>query len=115
MATEDVGPSGLRAVVVYEHELLGEGIGAQLRRGGVRATVVAASDSAAVSRALAARPSLVVAERATPECRERIRTLSPDARVVDVSGVVARGLADAGQVVSFEQILDALGAPGTQL
>ena len=108
--TDDPGPRCLRALVIYEHGLLGEGVAAQLRAEDVDTTVVPAADLAAVEAALGDQPCLVVAERATPECHARVRALSPGARVIDISQVVSRGVADAGPVVDFQMIRDAVGA-----
>lgn len=109
MTLEQHHPWCRRAVVLYEHELLGEGIADQLRRGGVQVVVVRTSDDDAVAAALASRPCLVVAERATRGHRDRIRSLSPGARFVDVSRVVGRGVPDEHHArVDLATILSAL-------
>lgn len=102
-----------RAVVVFDHELLGEGIADRLRHHGVATIAVRADDHTRVEEAFATRPCVVVAERATTECLERIAALTPNARIVDISQVIGRGCQDHDQMVDFDTILAACwGAPG---
>lgn len=101
---------GASAVVIYEHGLLGEGLGARLRDRGIATVVVPPREPGALVTALRACPTVVIAERTTPECQALIRSLSPGSRVIDVGKVVGRGCQDSSEMVHFEVILDALGA-----
>jgi hypothetical protein len=96
------------ALIIYEHGLLGEGIAARLRDRGVPTVVVERCDAIAVASALAARPTVVIAERTTLECERLINSLSPDSRIIDVSLVIGRGCQSASEMVHFEAILSAL-------
>lgn len=93
-------------LVVFEHELLGQGLAAELEGVGVRATAVRSSDARAARRALLAHPDLVVVETTDEESLDRVRRLSPASRVVDVSTSVGPGY--PSHAVRFDTILDAL-------
>lgn len=110
MLTPDPRQRCLSALVVYEYELLGEGIATLLRHEGVETTVVRASDTEKVTAALASGPCLVIAERATAECHDRIRRLCPRARLIDVSRVIGRGFPQAEDQFGFAVIQDALAS-----
>ena len=105
---EGEAPTGESALVIYEHGLLGEGLAARLRDRGVATTVVERCDPDAVAGALAERPTVVIAEHATPECERLMRGLSPDSRIIDVSLVIGRGCQSNSEMVHFEAILNAL-------
>lgn len=93
-------------LVVFEHDLLGQGLAAELEGLGVRAIAVRSSDARAARRALMAHPDVVVVETTDEESLDRVRRLSPSSRVVDVSTSVGSGL--PSQAVRFDVILDAL-------
>lgn len=100
--------AGARAVVVCEHVLLGEGLAARLRDSGVSATVVAHADADLVTQALARHPEVVITE-CSAACRAKVRTLCPDATVIDIGNVIGRGCPDAADLVRFDAIWAALG------
>ena len=97
-------------LVVFEHDLLGQGLAAELEGLGVRATAVRSSDARAARRALLGHPDVVVVETTDTESLDRVRRLSPESRVVDVSTSVGPGL--PSEAVRFDVILDALPGHG---
>ncbi len=95
-------------LVIFEHELLGEGLAARLHGLGVRTQTVRSGDSDAIVAALGAHPDLVVVECHKEGCLDRVRLLSPGSRVVDATATVGRGTPT--EAMRFEVILDALRA-----
>jgi DNA-binding NarL/FixJ family response regulator len=98
-----------RVVILYEHALLGEGIAKYLRTQlGVEATVASALDLQAVASALALRPAVVIFELGEALQSVDLTTLAPDAVLIDVSTVVARGLALSPDAAGLHRILQAV-------
>lgn len=97
-------------LIVFSHDLLGEGLAARLRGLGVRATAVRSGDVRRSSAALRRHPDVIVTETSDEECLERVRRLSPDSRVVDVSDAVGPGY--PLHTVRFDVILEALEDEG---
>ena len=96
-------------VILYEHALLGEGIAKYLRTQlGVAATVASALDLQAVASALALRPAVVIFELGEALQHVDLTTLAPDAVLIDISTVVARGLALSPDAAGLERILQAV-------
>jgi DNA-binding NarL/FixJ family response regulator len=96
-------------VILYEHALLGEGIARYLRaQSGVEATVASAHDLEAVKSALAYGPAVVIFELSDALRQVDLSTLAPDAVLIDVSTVVARGSANPPGVAGLEKILQAV-------
>lgn len=93
-------------LVIFSHDLLGEGLAARLEGLGVRASAVRCSDADAARRALDHHPDVVVLETMDEKCLAGIRRLSPNSRVVDVSDSV--GPAYPEHALRFDVILDAL-------
>ncbi len=93
-------------LVVYQHELLGEGLAARLRALGVDTTTAGSHDLRAVIRALRRRPDVVVLETTDEQCLARVSRLSPTSRLVDVRTAVGRGY--PAEAMRFEVILEAL-------
>ena len=101
-------------VILYEHPLLGEGIARYLRtRAGVQARVAPVCDPEAVTSALALDPAVVVFELSDPLQKVGLAGLVPNAVLIDVSTVVARGSVVPPYAAGFEQILQAVGASST--
>lgn len=102
-----------RALVLCEHDLLGEGLADLLRQRGVEVVVLHTLDPDALAPGLAAQPCLVVVERASRPCLDRIACACPDAHVVDVSRVVGRGVPEPGSLLlRFDAILAELPSGG---
>lgn len=98
-------------VILYEHALLGEGIGRYLlAQIGVEATVASALDLEAVTSALALGPAVVIFELSEPLQQVDLTTLAPHAVLIDVSTVVARGSAVSPGAAGLERILQAVRA-----
>ncbi len=97
-----------RVVVLYEHELLGLGLAARLRESGIPSSPVGTADIPAVTAALTTHPDIIITETMHEVCRERISTLSPTSRVVDVSKVIGRGVPATGEIIGFDAILAAI-------
>ena len=96
-------------VILYEHALLGEGIARYLlAEVGVVATVASALDPQAVISALALRPAVVIFEATGALLQLDLATLAPQAVLIDVSTVVARGSAISPDAAGFEKILQAV-------
>lgn len=97
------------AAVLYEHPLLGEGLATRLRVE-AHADVLLASvhDLDGVREVLRDGPSVVVFEHCERLCEQLLRELAPEAELIDVSSVVARGLAAPKDVTGFDRILRAL-------
>lgn len=93
-------------LVVYQHELLGEGVATQLRGMGARAMAVSSGDPTAIAAALRPCPDLVVVETTDKTCITRVRQLCPSSRLVDVTASMGRGCPRS--VVRFDAIADAL-------
>jgi DNA-binding NarL/FixJ family response regulator len=97
-------------VILYEHALLGEGIAKFLRaRAGVEATVASAHDATAVTSALALDPAVVIFELSDPLQQVGLAALAPQAVLIDVSAVIARGTVGARGNAGLEQILQVVG------
>lgn len=94
-------------LIVFSHDLLGEGLAARLRGMGIRATAVRSGEVEASSEALRGHPDVVVVETMDEECLERVCRLSPDSRVIDVSDAVGPGY--PLHAMRFDVILEALG------
>jgi hypothetical protein len=98
-------------VILYEHALLGEGIGRYLlAQIGIQATVASADDLEAVTSALALGPAVVVFEMSKPLQQVDLTTLAPHAVLIDVSTVVTRGSAVSPDAAGLERILQAVRA-----
>jgi hypothetical protein len=103
-------------VILYEHALLGEGIAKYLHaQSGVQATVASGHDLEAVTSALAFGPSVVIFEQSEALRQVDLSTLAPDAVLIDVSTVVARGPAASPGVEGLERILEAVSLSGSTL
>jgi DNA-binding NarL/FixJ family response regulator len=100
-------------VILYEHALLGEGIAKYLRARGVEATVASAYDATAVMSALALDPGVVIFELNDPLQQRGLAGLAPNAVLIDVSTVIARGFGSSQAVNGLEQILQAVGDRST--
>jgi hypothetical protein len=94
-------------LVIFEHELLGEGLAARLQGMGIRALTVKSCDDDAIETALRTHPEVIVVECHNEGCLARIQRLSPTSRVVDASATVGRGYPT--ETLRFDVILDALG------
>jgi hypothetical protein len=100
-------------VILYEHALLGEGIAKYLRaQSGVEATVASGRDAEAVTSALALGAGVVIFELSDALREVDLSTLAPDAVLIDVSTVVARGSAIPPGVDGLERILQAVRSSG---
>jgi hypothetical protein len=98
-------------VILYEHALLGEGIGQYLlAQIGVEATVASALDLEAVTSSLALGPAVVIFELSEPLQQVDLTTLAPHAVLIDVSKVVTRGSAVSPDAAGLEKILLAVRA-----
>jgi hypothetical protein len=98
-------------VILYEHALLGEGIGQYLlAQIGVEATVASARDLEAVTSSLALAPAVVIFELSEPLQQVDLTTLAPHAVLIDVSKVVTRGSAVSPDAAGLEKILLAVRA-----
>ena len=107
MASEAQRP----VVILYEHALLGEGIGQYLlAQIGVEATVASARDLEAVTSSLALGPAVVIFELSEPLQQVDLTTLAPHAVLIDVSKVVTRGSAVSPDAAGLEKILLAVRA-----
>lgn len=102
-------------MILYEHALLGEGIARYLLAElGVVATVASALDPRAVISALALRPSVVIFESTAPLLQLDLASLAPQAVMIDVSTVVARGSTISPDAAGFEKILQAVRSSSRQ-
>jgi hypothetical protein len=98
-------------VILYEHALLGEGIGQYLlAQIGVEATVASALDLEAVTSSLALGPAVVIFELSEQLEQVDLTTLAPHAVLIDVSEVVTRGSAVSPDAAGLEKILLAVRA-----
>jgi len=96
-------------VILYEYPLLGEGIAKYLRAElGVEAMIASGDDLEAVTAALALGPAVVIFELTKRLRQLDLAALAPDADLIDVSTVVARGPVDASGVAGLELILRAV-------
>ena len=93
-------------LVIFEHDLLGEGIAARLHALGFQALTARSCDSDAVAAALHTHPEVVVVECNNEGCLSRVRRLSPGSRVVDATASVGRGYPT--EAMRFDVILEAL-------
>jgi DNA-binding NarL/FixJ family response regulator len=99
-------------VILYEHALLGEGIAKYLRaNSGVEARVAPGHDLEAVTSALACGPTVVIFELSEPAREFDLSALAPQAVLIDVSTVVARGPAVSSDIAGLERILEAVSGP----
>lgn len=79
-------------VLLYVHPILGEGIAAYVTaETGVPVNAVSALDPAAVRTALAARPRVVIFERAAGVDLADLTCQAPGALLIDVSAAVTTG------------------------
>jgi hypothetical protein len=105
-------------VILYEHALLGEGIAKYLRAQiGVEATVASGHDLKAVTSALAFGPTVVIFELSDVLRQVDLTALAPQAVLIDVSTVVARGPVTSPGATGLEKILEAVSgssAPHSQ-
>ena len=98
-------------VILYEHALLGEGIAKYLRAQiGVEATVASGHDLHAVTSALAFGPSVVIFELSDVLRQVDLTALAPQAVLIDVSTVVARGPVISPGAGGLEKILEAVSS-----
>lgn len=95
-------------LVIFEHELLGEGLATRLQSEGVRTVTVKSCSDGEIEAALLTHPEVVVAECTNEGCLARIRRISPTSRVVDATTAVGRGYPT--EAMRFEVILEALRA-----
>lgn len=95
-------------LLIFEHDLLGEGLAARLAAMGVRTLTARSTESDAIVAALETHPEVVVIECHNEGCLDRVRTLSPDSRVVDATASIGRGYPT--ETMRFEVIVDALRA-----
>lgn len=94
-------------LLVFEHDLLGEGLAARLAGMGIRAWTARSHDDDAIVAGLGLHPDVVVIECHNEGCLDRIRRLSPASRIVDATGSVGRGCPT--EAMRFDVILEALG------
>lgn len=99
-------PQQATVLVIFQHELLGEGLAARLRSLGTAAATVRADNPDTLAAALECAPDLIVVESTNPECLARIARLSPGSRIVDVTASIGRGCPT--EAMRFDVILDAL-------
>jgi hypothetical protein len=110
-AGADPAVSGAQRLVVilYEHALLGEGIAKYLRAQlGVEVMIASGNDLEAVTSALAPGPAIVIFELSDTLRQLDLAALAPDADLIDVSTVVARGPGVPSKVSCLERILQAV-------
>lgn len=93
-------------LVIFNHDLLGQGLAARLVGLGVEVSAVRSSDLDAARRVLSTHPDVVVVETTDAKCLSGIRRLSPRSRVVDISNSVGPGYPE--HALRFDVILDAL-------
>jgi hypothetical protein len=93
-------------LVIFSHDLLGQGLAARLEGLGVVASAVRSSDTGAARQALSDHPDVVVVETTDQKCLAGIRRLSPLSRIVDISDSVGPGYPE--HALRFDVILDAL-------
>ncbi len=93
-------------LVIFSHDLLGQGLAARLVGLGVTASAVRSSDKGAARLALRDHPDVVVVETTDAKCLAGIHRLSPSSRVVDISDSVGLGYPE--HALRFDVILDAL-------
>jgi DNA-binding NarL/FixJ family response regulator len=99
-------------LVIFEHELLGLGIAARLTGMGISAVTTKSCDDDAIETALLAQPEVVIVECHNEGCIDRVRRLSPEARVVDATTSVGRGYPT--EAMRFDVILEALRVAPTR-
>ena len=100
-------------MILYKHELLGEGIAKYLRAQlGVEATVVSAFDLQAVTTALALGPSVVTYELTEPLKQVDLATLAPHAVLIVVSTVMTRGIDLSPDAAGLQRIQQAVRGGG---
>jgi len=93
-------------LVIFSHDLLGQGLAARLEGLGVETCAVRSSDKPAARQALSDHPDVVVVETTDQKCLAGIRRLSPLSRIVDISDSVGPGYPE--HALRFDIILDAL-------
>ncbi|MEO8518118.1 MAG: hypothetical protein ABI438_02975 [Dermatophilaceae bacterium] len=96
-------------LILYKHALLGQGIAEHLRaRLGVEAMIASADDPQAVKSALGFAPAVVIFEMGDTLRQFDLAPLAPQAVLIDVSTVVARGPVVSSRVAGMERILQAV-------
>jgi hypothetical protein len=96
-------------VILYEHELLGEGIAKYLlAQLGVQATVASALDPDKVIAALTLGPGVVIFELTKSLRQVDLTALAPGAVLIDVSTVVTRGPAPTPDAAGLHRILQSV-------
>jgi hypothetical protein len=96
-------------VILYEHELLGEGIAKYLQAQlGVEATVASALEPHKVISALTLGPGVVIFELTKSLRQVDITALAPGAVLIDVSTVVTAGPAPTPDTAGLHRILQAV-------
>jgi DNA-binding NarL/FixJ family response regulator len=96
-------------VILYKCPLLAEGIAKYLRAQiGVEATLASAHDLEAVRSALTSGPEVVIFEMSDTLREVDLAALGPQAELIDVSTVMARGLVVSTNVTGLERILQAV-------
>lgn len=93
-------------LVIFSHDLLGQGLAARLEGLGVLVVAVRSSDAEAAATALRDQPDVVVVETTDAAWLGNIRRLSPNSRIVDVSDSVGPGYPK--HALRFDVILNAL-------
>ena len=103
-------------VILYEHALLGEGLAKYLRtQTGVEVTVACGHDLQTVASALALGPAVVIFELSDALRQVDLSALAPQAVLINVSTVVARGPGPSPDAAVLEKILAAVrGSRGPQ-
>jgi DNA-binding NarL/FixJ family response regulator len=103
-------------VILYKHSLLGEGLAKYLRsQCGVEVMVASGHDLQAVTSALALGPAVVIFELSDALRQVELSALAPQAVLIDVSTVMARGQVLSPDATVLERILAAVsGSSGHQ-
>ncbi len=97
-----------QVVIVFEHDLLGEGLAQYFRTvAGIRSRTARALDGAAVRRALSDCPEVVVVESSAVPVAD-VASLCPNAVLIDVSGVFTAEVAPRPAAI-LERILAVVG------
>ena len=96
-------------LILYKHALLGEGIAEHLRAQlGLDAMIASADDPQAVMSALGLGPAVVIFELGDTLRQFDLTTLAPQAVLIDVSAVVARGPVVSSEVAGMDRIIRAV-------
>lgn len=100
-------------VVLYEHSLLGEGIGRIVsEQTGAGVTVVPAADRPAVERALASGPDVVIFQAGRWCSEPDLARAVPAAVLIDVSTAMSAGTALPVPAAGLDRILHAVRGTG---